>query len=167
MLNVEASTSDSSPTRINYRAWLLRVLAWDGVLPLLLWLSPFVVRLILPGIKDEAGVLLAVPLPICLFFLRIWVGAKHVDANHCGPKFRVVQYYCFLFGILLLLFVDALLLALHGELAGNLAGYLELLQDLSIPLAIYLSLMAVAMYPGREPIPEDERTRVGNWDVSN
>jgi hypothetical protein len=161
MLSPVADSSEAPPTRINYRAWLVRVIAWDGVLPLLLWLSPFLVRLLVPGINKDAGVLLAVPLPICVFFIRIWFGARHIDANRC-EKFRVIQYYCFLFAILVLLFVDALLLALHGELDENWAAYLSLLRDLSIPFAVYLALMAVAMYPGREPIPS---TQLGNWEI--
>jgi hypothetical protein len=31
---------------------------------------------------------------------------------------------------------------------------------------VYLLCMIIAMYPGREPVPQEELTRIGNWEIN-
>jgi hypothetical protein len=168
MLNGAETTTETSPTRINYRAWMLRVVVWDGVIAVLLMLAPLVLQrmLIKDGQNDEnERMMWVVFIPIGAFLLRWLIGGRHLDTNHCSPNFRQFQTFCFFLGLGMMLFGDCLVLSLHDMLPADqaLVPFLMLMPF----YAIYLVCMIIAMYPGREPIPAEELTRLGNWEIGS
>src|SRR5262245_32440927 len=93
--------------RVSYRSGLLKVIAWDGMLPLIIILVPRAIELLVPrnrGAIEFAGVML----PIALFFVRFVVGKRHIVTNRCGAAFRCVQLCALCFGILVLLLIDSM-----------------------------------------------------------
>jgi hypothetical protein len=62
-----------------------------------------------------------------------------------------------------MLLADALMLALHDMMGpGDMLGMLVIL---SIPFTLYLTLMTIAMYPGRT-LAAPPTERIGNWEIS-
>jgi len=162
---VSATVSPAVRTRVNYRYWLWLVATWDGVLPLLLWVSPAIIGWLWPN-HDALIALSAVFVPIAAFFARVFAGSWHIYGNFCSPAFRQFQFVTFVFGILLMLFLDALILSVHGIIP--VGEQLQLVIGLSPLFGIYVLFMLLAMYPGREPIPAGElpgTERIGNWEV--
>jgi len=153
---------ENQPKRINYRAWFWRVLAWDGLLPLVVLAAPYVIKTLVPD-REEPLMLAVILTAIGVFLLRWVVGAKHIAGNCCGPSTRQVQYFCFFAGLVVMLMIDAFALALHDMLQPG--EFIGLAIVLSIPFSIYLTLMTIAMYPGREPSPPPGE-RLGNWEIS-
>jgi hypothetical protein len=97
---------------IDYARWLLRVITWDGVLPVCLFLIPLAAKFLFP-IHGGVFAFLAVALPIAALFFRIRAGCHHIDANNCGPSFQKLQVWTLLFGSLILVILDALLIVAH------------------------------------------------------
>lgn len=168
MLSAAETASEPPPTRVNYRAWLLRVVVWDGVIAVLLMLAPLVLQrmLIKDGQNDEnERMLWVVFIPIGAFLLRWLIGGRHLDKNHCSPNFRQFQTFCFFGGLVTMLLGDCLVLSLHDMIPADQAFVPFIM--LTPFYTIYLLCMLIAMYPGREPIPAAELTRIGNWEVGN
>jgi hypothetical protein len=143
--------------RVNYGTWLLKLIAWDGALPIFIILVPTFVDLLFPNRRGaiEAA---AVMVPIAAFFLRFFVGKRHINSNRCGRVIRKLQLVALCIGIFVLLMIDSLLILAHemNRKAMFVAG--ADLIPLSIPFAIYLTLMAIALYPGKpEPPPVEWR----------
>jgi hypothetical protein len=139
---------------IDFSGWLFRLLTWDGVLPIGIILVPFVIGAIFPN-HEGAIVIAAVALPIVAFFVRIAVGCRHIDENNCGPIFQRVQVWLLLFGIFVLVFIDAMLMISHVMPRGALLATKEDQIAATIAVSLYLAPMIVAMYPGRaKPLPE-------------
>lgn len=167
MLSAEQATTEVPPTRINYRAWLLRVVVWDGVIALLLMLAPLVLQWALKkdGQNDENEMmLLVIFIPIGAFLLRWFIGARHLDKNRCSQNFRQFQTFCFFGGLVAMLLGDCLVLGLHDMLPPD--QKLVPLVMLIPFYTVYLLCMIIAMYPGREPVPKEELTRIGNWEIN-
>jgi hypothetical protein len=155
-----------SRSRINYSAWMWRVVACDGALPLAVWGVPYVLPLLAPG--EERKVSLAIILTaIGALLVRWYLGAPHIRKNHCRPGFQRIQFGCLVGALVVMVNTDALLMTIHD--IGGPPRFEEVALLLAVPYAIYLTLMAVAMYPGREPIAaEGEAERVetiGNWKL--
>jgi hypothetical protein len=149
-------------TRINYISWLLRVVAWDGILPLVVWVAPYVLKVIVPN-REEPRMLAVILTAICVFLLRWVMGVRHIEANRCSPAARQIQYFCFFAGLVVMLLTDAFALAMHDMLQP--VDMIGMLIVLSLPFSIYLTLMTAAMYPGREPAGPPAQ-RIGNWEIS-
>ena len=171
-MHSEAATLPQEPaTRINYGAWLWRVFTWDGVIALALMAAPLVLQQVLredgeiDNRDDREAMLAAIFIPIGALLLRFWIGSRHLALNRCGDRFLQFQSFCFFAGLFAMLLGECIVLSVHDMLPPG---------DFVIPLvmilpfyAVYLACMTVAMYPGREPISEQNRTRIGNWEVSN
>lgn len=128
--------------------WLARLLAWDGVLPLVVWAIPAILNLALPQ-NDKLAVMLAVSLPCVALIVRFYVGYGMIEANHCSPKFRRVQQTCLWIGLVILMLLDSLLitlLSLNLQGPGNPIGAIVVI--FLIFYLPYLAFLAVAMYPG-------------------
>jgi len=132
--------------QVEYRSWLLRIIGWDGMLPASVLAAPYVVESILPNTRWAIEVT-AVVLPIVAFFMRLFVGHRHIHENKCSTVFRVVQFGVFFLGIFPLVLIDAALVLVHVMPKGVFAtdDYLVF----AVLYGIYLSAMIVAMYPGR------------------
>lgn len=137
--------SDPTP-QLNYVTWVMRLIAWDGALPLAALFLPMALERLLPN-RPELG-LLEVAVLIAVFFLRVRAGCKHIDTNHCGDSMRLAQVMVLLCAVFLLIFIDTMLIFIPAVGLPNV--WTEWLV-LTIPFAIYLTAMAFVMYPGREP----------------
>jgi len=131
----------------NFRFWLRRVLAWDGLLPFTNAFVPVVINFALPNNKALFSIT-AVGLPIVSLCIRAIMGKGQIESNNCGTTVRYVQGFVFILAILLLLFLDAFLIAVAMSplgLAGLKGGDASMTLGL---LAVYVFLMIIAMYPG-------------------
>ncbi len=101
----------------------------------------------------------AVTLPIAAFFLRVIAGKHHIASNRCSIAVRRFQFCVFCFGILPLALIDCVLIL---SLVMPKGALFEADTDRlvwAILFAIYLTSMAVAMYPGRDAPPRSDSVR--------
>ena len=133
--------------RVDYKYWLLSVVGWDGVLPLIVILVPFTIRACLPG-HAEVMVLTAVFLPIAAFLLRFGIGVHQISANGCGIVFRGFQYLAFAMGVLILLCLEAIVIAMQFVPRNLAIVAREELQLGSLCALLYVVCMVFAWYPG-------------------
>jgi len=135
--------------RIEWGSWLLTIISWDGLLPPFVFLSPYLIGLLLPN-NRAAIEIAALVLPISAFLFRFVVGKRRIASNQCGAVVRGVQY-CFLgLGIFVLVFVDALLVLAHLVPKGavNWTDWPHCILW-AVVASIYLTSMVFAAYPGR------------------
>lgn len=144
-------------------SWLLRLVAWDGLLPVVIWSSPFLIALLLPN-KRGAIELTAIVLPIAALFLRFRAGRRYIAANHCGPILRSLQIGVFCLGILVLFAVDAVMILTHVMPKGAMFATTDDLVVWAVLYAIYFTAMAFAMYPGLRQA-SGTRSQPGNPDL--
>ena len=150
--------------RLDFPSWLLRVLKWDGILPVCIVLIPSVIALLVPN-RRGAIEMTAVIVPIAAFFIRFRAGKRHIESNNCGETMKVYQLCVFSLAIVALMLVDAFIVLSH--VMPQRGGFVttEDLLTLGIPIAIYLSLMAFAMYPGRRWVRSvDPFEQSGDWE---
>ncbi len=133
--------------RVDYRNWLLSVIGWDGILPLIVILVPFAIRVCLPGHADVM-VLTAVFLPIAAFLLRFGIGMHHISANACGIVFRGFQYLAFAMGVLILLCLEAIMIAMQSIPANLIVLARGELQLGGLCALLYVVCMIFAWFPG-------------------
>ncbi len=129
--------------------WFGRLLAWDGVLPAVVWAIPVVVQFF---VRDHDGLcmMLSIGLPIVALLVRYHVGYSIIEENHCSPWFRKVQVVCLCVGLFILMCLDSLLMLLLSlNLKGNPESEAGVLIGIFVMFYIpYLAFLAVAMYPG-------------------
>jgi hypothetical protein len=151
---------------LNYGSWLLRVITWDVILPVCIAFAPMVVDLLLPNHRGAIEVT-AVLLPIAAFFLRIRAGERHIASNRCSDGVRRFQFCALCLGILPLILIDCFMILSHLMPRGALLTADSDKFALAIVYALYLSSMAVAMYPGRtisSPVDWDDPTASAEVD---
>jgi hypothetical protein len=141
--------------RVDYRSWFLRLLTWDGVLPLCIAVVPNAVKLIIPN-RPEAIAATAVLLPIAAFLLRVSAGNRHIASNHCSKGVRFLQSCVFVLGILPLIMIDCFIILDHVLPGGMRIANREDYIACAILIAFYLTTMAIAMYPGRTSAISDD-----------
>lgn len=124
--------------------WLLLVLHWDGVLPLLVWSVPGVLQGLFPGRRGVVE-FSAVVFPIVVFGWRYRVGLRVIAGNACGSAMRRLQRRVFFVGIFVRVLVDAVVMLSCLVPAAAAGG---VWREMLIPLGIYVAAMLVAMYPG-------------------
>ena|ERR1700677_1040572 len=126
---------------VRLRAWLCRVVGWDGLLPASVALLALAVR----PLKNEGLIqFAAVAVPICALLVRLKVGMWHVASNNCPRSVRRFQYCLFYVGVLMLLYLDMIVISV-GDLRVDSPN--DLLAC-GLFFSIYLLLMAIAMFPG-------------------
>ena len=133
--------------RVNYRSWLLRIVTWDTLLPACVGLLPHGIELVFPKNRGVMEVV-AVTVPVAAFFLRIRAGTHQIATNQCSQILRNLQRCAFVLGILPLVLVDAFLILSHLMPQGALIATPGDRLVWAIVLGVYLTCMAVAMYPG-------------------
>ena len=135
--------------RIDYRTWMVRLVTWDGVLPLVLGLAPFAVSVVIPSCRGAIEVT-AVGLRVAAFLIRLVVGLRFIRTNQCSEKTREFQGIALVLGMFLLVYFDAVSILAHVIPSGALfATWLDFFKFMALFNAVYLGLMAVALYPGR------------------
>ena len=130
------------------KRWLLRMLAWDGILPVTILAIPFIIRLAFPQMPDVI-VVVAVALPIAAFFLRLYAGCCYIAANHCGQFLRRIQSVSLMTGIFALMLLDALVISLQGMPGDPLWRDPAELTIFGGIYAFYIVCMAITLYPGK------------------
>jgi hypothetical protein len=105
--------------RVTYGSWLLELVAWDGILPVFVVLVPTVIELLFPNRRGALEVT-AITLPIAAFFLRFFVGKRHINSNRCARTVRHFQLVGLCIGILVLLMIDSLVILAHEMPKGAL-----------------------------------------------
>ncbi|MDR3639662.1 MAG: hypothetical protein P4L84_38030 [Isosphaeraceae bacterium] len=141
--------------QLGVTSWLLRLITWDGVLPACIVFAPAGIELLFPNNRGAIE-LAAVLLPITAFWVRFSVGKRHIDTNHCGPAVRTFQLCVFCFGIFVLVFFDAAITLSHIMPQGALFSTSADILVWGIIGAIYVTSMAIAMYPGRSAKHDEE-----------
>ena len=102
-----------------YRLWFGRVLAFDGILPLVIWFAPWLVSIVLP---NRPGVIevLSVFLPVMGFLVRYITGRSLIRANECSQQFRLVQNVLLGLGLVLLALIDCVVVLIYVMPRGAL-----------------------------------------------
>ena len=131
------------------RLWLLRWLAWDGLLPMSIWASPFLLSWILPN-RRAAIELVAVVLPIVAMLVRFHIGRKIIAANCCRPRTKQLQMVSFCVGLILLVLIDAIMILTHIMPQGAIVASPADFAVCVIAYSIYAGCMGFSMYPGRD-----------------
>lgn len=132
----------------NFIEWPVRIVSWDGMLPLCVAFAPTVVALLLPG-KRGAIEITAIVVPVTAFFLRVSAGRRHIASNRCSTSIRVLQGWAFALATLALVFGDCLMILTRLLPAKDLFSPAELWLMVAVSYPLYLMAMAFAMYPGR------------------
>ncbi|MDB5388670.1 MAG: hypothetical protein JWM11_4316 [Planctomycetaceae bacterium] len=127
--------------------WLMRLIAWDGLLPAFVWISPVIISTIFPnnrGLIEAAAMFI----PIIAFFVRFRVGRHCISSNRCGSAVRVLQYIVFFMGILLLALIDAVMMLSHLNPQDGPFTHPSDRKIWVLLFIAYLTSMIIAMYPG-------------------
>jgi hypothetical protein len=127
--------------------WLWIVFCWDGVLPVIILMSPQVALKL--GAEPDTAEFVAIVTPIAAFFVRVVLGFRRMARNRCGPVLRFFQFAVFLFAAVLLVCIDTLMLLAmemnNGRLWANRGDMIAML----ILMGAYFTAMLFAFYPGR------------------
>jgi hypothetical protein len=118
---------------------------------------PTLIEFCLPNRRGVMEVT-AVTLPVAAFLLRIRAGWRHITTNRCSDIVQHFQFFVFCIGILPLVLLDCFMILSHLMPQGALFATQGDLVVLASVFAVYLMIMAVAMYPGRSISSPDD------WD---
>jgi hypothetical protein len=141
--------------QVDYSAWLLRLLTWDGLLPIGMLLVPVLAGNFLPN-RAEVGLGYTLMI-VGAALLRVRAGCLHIDANHCSETFQRFQVWLLIAAVGLLLCIDAFLLIWYefGCPVDWSAEGLSVAAVFGSLVLLYALTMAIVMYPGRgEGLPE-------------
>lgn len=127
---------------ITFGRYLLRLFAWDGLLPPAIWLVPTMLRGLMPK-NDAVVMLMTVLIPIAAVFVRYSVGMRYIRENHCGRIMRGLQRGILCCGILIMILIDTLSIAMQ-----DIVPFAEQIVFSLVAFVFYLPLMAFALYPG-------------------
>jgi hypothetical protein len=133
--------------RVNYVTWLLKLVAWDGVLPVAVLLMPTVVETLFPNRRGVMEVA-AVTVPILVFFIRFFVAKRHIFSNQCTGLVRGIQLVALCVAILVLLLIDSFIILAHEMPKGAMFATDTDLLVWAVLIAVYVTCMAFAMFPG-------------------
>jgi hypothetical protein len=136
------------------RSWLIRVLAWDGCLPLAISLSPWAIGAVF---GPDVAVLCAVFVPMGAACFRASIGWKQLVEVCQGPP-GILRQLLFAAAIIWLMFFEGLASVLHCEPPVKpRPGEREFAWLVAAGIyAIYLMLMALALVPLRASTAEVE-----------
>ena len=132
---------------LNVGPWLLRLIAWDGLLPVFVVSVSFGVKLIFPD-ERIAIELTALILPSVACLVRICIGGRQIATNLCGSAMRTLQFVTFVLGILLLGSMESFMVLTHVMPPQALFASKTDCLIWGMLFSIYFVLMAIAMYPG-------------------
>ncbi len=142
--------------RINYGVWLFKLIPWDSLLPAFVILVPAIVKVLIPN-RGNTIEFVAVTLPIAAFFFRFVIATRHINSNECSHLVRRIQIAFLCVAILVLLLIDSLFILAQEMPPGALFATTTDVIVWTALIAIYLTCMGVAMYPGRSECAIDPR----------
>ena len=135
----------------------MRLITWDGVLPVAIWCTPFLVGWLFPN-RRGAIELTAVLLSVVAFVVRYQVGRHHIASNGCRAAVRRVQMCLLCFGLSALALIDAVMILTHVMPQGAaFAATADLIVWAGL-YAVYLTAMTLALHPGRRELPRQRAT---------
>lgn len=105
--------------RVDFSAWFVRLITWDGVVPIVMALAPSAVGLLIPNHRGLVE-MTAAALPIAAFFMRFCVGFRLIQTNNCAAEFRRFQVVVLVLAMFLLLFFDSVSILAHLMPSGAL-----------------------------------------------
>jgi len=130
-----------------FRTWSARVITYDGLLPLAVWLTPWFVALVVPNRRGVIEIL-AILLPVVGCLIRFSLGRRLITGNLCSPQVRRCQFAALSLGLVLLALIDCVIVLLYVMPRGAFGQPAD--WGILVGLwTVYFSLMAGAMYPGR------------------
>lgn len=130
-----------------YGIWFRRVVAYDGLLPLMVWFTPWLASLAFPNRRGLIE-MFAILLPVIGFLIRYVSGRRLIDENACSNIEQRWQFVSLCVGLMVLAVIDCVIVLLYVMPRGALQKPGDWLMFL-ILWVFYFSLMAGAMYPGR------------------
>ena len=130
---------------MKYLQWLLRIVAWDGLLPVCVAIMPLVVKLVFPHVRGAVEIT-AVLLPISAFFLRAAIGRQQIAAARSAGILRSIQYLAFGVALFLLALVECVFILSLIMPAGALLAKGDQVVWVSLFL-VYFGSMAFAFFP--------------------
>lgn len=134
--------------RVPFGRWIFRLVAWDGVLPVVVLLAPTVIKVLFPNWRGAIEIA-AIALPITAFLIRFYVAKRHITSNECSGLVRCFQFIALCVAILIFLLIDALLILVQDLPNGALVTSETDLIVWAVLITLYLSCMAFVLYPGR------------------
>jgi hypothetical protein len=146
MNDEETLFTDNVKEPVNVLRWILLLVTWDGVLPVLLAATPTLIRSLWPGnmlVRDFA----VVTVVIVALGVRVVVGLKHIRNNYCGPWTQLCQKITLSVMAFFLVVLDCLLMTI--PIGRNMPQGDQIF--LATSAVIYLSCMAFVLYPGAKP----------------
>lgn len=147
---VPESDIDNACLRVNYRKWISTVLTWDATIALLICLVPFILRFLMANKITGMVEVLVVLATVAAAVTRLYFGVQHIKANYCSTGMRFVQKSTLVLAMFLMAITEIMMILTSLLPAEGGINDPSDLMIISIIMAIYLALMTVAMYPGRE-----------------
>jgi hypothetical protein len=149
----ETTNTNGTEGPIDYGLWIWRVISWDTLVPASLLLVPIAIAEIFPRAETPLA-LAAALLPGVAFAFRFFAGRRQIASNRCSAQVRSRQHAALVVGILPLMFVDCSFILAHGPPGAPqplpVMPPEELLWLLLAGcIVFYLTMMSIAMYPGR------------------
>ena len=133
---------------LDYGLWISRVLGWDGLLPVFVFLASVTIAVLFPQ-NRAIQTLALLALPIAAFFCRAYVGRGQINSNGCGQWVRWGQYVALGFALLLFVAFDFMLVLLEFVPKGQRRPPPEDVPIWVGMVVAYFLLVAFAMYPRR------------------
>lgn len=145
--------------QVDYAGWFGTLLRWDGVMPLLVFCVPIVCYRIWPN-NVAALDMTIVFVVISGFFVRLYIGMKHIRNNHCSMITRILQRTVLLFMIFCLVCFEACVGVAN-------CGRLKPAEILFYCLAgtVYFAIMTFVLYPGRQRITAPSNPWAQSFDM--
>ena len=129
---------------VDYSKWILRLLTWDGLAPVMMLSLPFLIRRFGPANNDRFLVMSIVAALIAGILLRFSFGMRHIRANYCRAGVKRFQQAGLLAMIAVLVLVETLLCLIPA------AGFKGAdLMFFSVVALGYLLVMSCVLYPSR------------------
>lgn len=154
---LDAKGQPKSFQRVDYAKWFIHLLTWDGVVPVVMWSLPFLVRHFGPPNNDRAFVFAVVGGLIAGILLRYTFGMRHIRANYCSIRVKAFQQAGLFAMIALLVLVESLLCVMPPIPEGGLKTPDVLF--FSAMFTVYLLVMACVLYPGRRTSHDDKSVK--------
>lgn len=149
-------------TRVNYAKWIWRVVTWDGVVPLVMFGLPHVMRAALPNLDHARATEFFILPPSIALLVRLVVGYFYTTTNNCPTWLKSAQQLSLVVGIVMLALSDFFMAASVVNVGNPDENSGHLFWMSLFVLAMAFPLMIFVLYPGREPIPS---TQLGNWEI--
>ena len=130
-----------------FGTWMARIVTYDGLLPVTVWLTPWLMAFVFPN-RHGVIELLAVVLPVVGCLVRFALGRRMIASNLCSVQVRRGQFAALSLGLVLLALIDCVIVLLYVMPRGAFGQPADWAVLVGLWF-LYFAFMAVAMYPGR------------------